>query len=149
MGGFYRTRGSNRFGVLITFHVLTHVIDLKNPRPPRWGGSLEPVFHQNPPPSRWGGSLEPMFPQNPVLATGMISGIFPRWFRRNPDTYAQTIYIKSGRGVRVPPEPARLFFVRKVRVFHAGSDGTQTPMHKTLYIKSGRVSGFPQNQLVL
>ena len=63
MGGFYRTRGSNRFGVLITFHVLTHVIDLKNPPPPRWGGSLEPVFHQNPPPSRWGGSLEPMFHQ--------------------------------------------------------------------------------------
>ena len=73
MGGFYRTRGSNRFGVLITFHVLTHVIDLKNPRPPRWGGSLEPMFPQNPPPPRWGGSLEPMFPQNPVLATGIVN----------------------------------------------------------------------------
>ena len=149
MGGFYRTRGSNRFGVLITFHVLTHVIDLKNPPPPRWGGSLEPVFHQNPPPSRWGGSLEPMFHQNPCSQPEWSQGSFHAGSDGTQTPLPQTLYIKTGRGVRVPPEPARLFFFRKVRVFHAGSDGTQTPMHKTLYIKSGRVSGFPQNQLVL
>ena len=106
MGGFYRTRGSNRFGVLITFHVLTHVIDLKNPRPPRWGGSLEPA------PQQMGWIVRTHVSPEPVLAAGMISGIFPRWFRRNPDTLPQTLYIKSGRGVRVPPRGAR---VRRVR----------------------------------
>ena len=71
MGGFYRTRGSNRFGVLITFHVLTHVIDLKNPRPPRWGGSLA----YPPRGTRVGPTWDPDGPPNPMIPYGIHGGL--------------------------------------------------------------------------
>jgi hypothetical protein len=69
------------------------------------------MFPQNPPPSRWGGSLKPMFPQNPVLATGMISGIFPRWFRRNPGTPTTNSIYKKVVGCPGSPRTSSFAFL--------------------------------------
>ena len=65
MGGFYRTRGSNRFGVLITFHVLTHVIDLKNPPPAKMGWIVRTHVPPEPAPVKMGWIVRTHVPPEP------------------------------------------------------------------------------------